>query len=115
MAAWLPLLKASLPYVTQIVTAALPVFTPKAGKPDSKDLIEKQVAELQAAVTQNAEAIRLLAAELKQTIEGIAAAGQAQQQEIKALRRLVAASSVTAILAAGMAIWALLRTSTLLG
>lgn len=109
MAAWLPLLKASLPYVTQIVTAALPVFTSKAGKTDSKDLIEKQVAELQAAVTQNAEAIRLLAAELKQTIEGIAAAGQAQQQEVKALRRLVAVSGLTAIVGAGMAVWALLR------
>lgn len=115
MAAWLPLLKASLPYVTQIVTATLPVFTSKAGKTDSKDLIEKQVAELQSAVTQNAEAIRLLAAELKQTIEGIAAAGQAQQVELKALRRVVLVSSVTAVVAAGVAIWALLRTSTLLG
>jgi septal ring factor EnvC (AmiA/AmiB activator) len=86
MAAWLPLLNASLPYVTQLITVAIPAFTSKPGAGKSEDIVAKQVTELQAAVTGNAESIRGLAAELKQTIEGIDAAGQALQQQIAELQ-----------------------------
>ena len=102
MAAWLPLIKAALPYVTQIVTAAIPSFTSgKAG-----DAIPKQISELQNAVTHNAESIQGLAAQLKQTIEGIDDAGQGLQQELRGLRRLAGIAIAVAALAVCVSIWA---------
>src|SRR3954471_4867261 len=106
MAAWLPLLKASLPYISQLVTTAIPAFTSRtAGKLD--DVVPKQIAELQAAVTDNAEAVKTLAAQLKQAIEVI----DAGQREIQVLRRLVVVATVLALLGASLAAWALLAKS----
>lgn len=109
MAAWLPIVKAALPYVTQIVTAALPSFTSRPAPSKQDDVVARQIAELQSAATHNAESIQGLAAQLKQTIEGIDAAGQDLQRELKALRRLAAVAVAVALLAAGIAAWALLR------
>jgi hypothetical protein len=107
MAAWLPLIKATLPYVTQIFSAALPAFTSKssAGKPD--DVTAKQIAELQNAATNNAESIKGLAAQLKQTIEGIDAAGENLERELRGLRRLAVVAAAIAVLAGCIALWAL--------
>ena len=107
MAAWLPLVKAALPYVTQIVTAAIPSFTSKSATSKSDEVIPKQISELQNAVTQNAESIKGLAAQLKQTIEGIDAAGENLQRELRGLRRLAVIAVVAAVLAACVAAWAL--------
>ena len=107
MPAWLPLLKASLPYVSQIVSAALPHFTSKPASTRSDEVVSRQIGELQAAVTQNAESIKGLAAQLKQTIEGIDNAGQGLQQELRRLRRLAAVAVVLAVLATCVAVWAL--------
>ncbi|HWA36366.1 MAG TPA: hypothetical protein VG873_00745 [Burkholderiales bacterium] len=70
MSWWLPALKAVLPHVGTILDAAKPVFTKK--KPDAPvapagqdPLTQQQVAELQAAVSQNAANIRELAAQVQ--------------------------------------------------
>ena len=47
MAGWLPVLKASLPYVSQIVTAALPAFTSKPPGARPEEVAPRQIAELQ--------------------------------------------------------------------
>ena len=108
MPAWLPLIKASLPYVTQIISAAIPHFTSKSGAAKAEDLVAKQISELQTAATHNAESIKALAAQLKQTIEGIDGGGENLQQEIKGLRRLAAIAVVLAVLATCIAVWAVL-------
>jgi hypothetical protein len=108
MAAWLPLIKAALPYVTQIVTAAIPSFTSKPGASRSEDVIPKQIAELQNAVTHNAESIKGLAEQLKQTIEGIDAAGENLQRELTWLRRLTIIAVATAVLAVCIVVWVLI-------
>ena len=100
MAGWIPVLKASLPYVTQIVTAALPAFTskPAPGQPD--EVVPKQIAELQSAVTQNAESVKTLATQLKEAIEGIDAG--AADQGVVALRaeqRIVAEATAQQVVA----------------
>ena len=105
MAAWLPLIKVALPYVTQIVTAAIPSFTSKPAANKSDDVIPKQISELQNAVTHNAESIKCLAEQLKQTIQGIDAAGENLQQELRALRRLTVSAVVIAVLAVCIAVW----------
>lgn len=111
MAAWLPLLKASLPYITQIVTAAIPAFTSKTYTDKPAEVIPTQIAELQSAVTQNAEAVKALATQLKGTIEGIDTGAAKLEQEIKALKRLARIAIILALLGAAVAVLALLSTT----
>lgn len=108
MAAWLPVLKASLPYLTKIVAAAIPAFTSRSGSEKPDEVVPRQIAELQTAVTTNAEAIKALAAQLKQTIEGIDPGVEKLQQEILRLRRLAFVAVVLAAMALGTALWAVL-------
>ena len=111
MAVWLPVLKASLPYITQIVTSALPAFTSKSSPAKSAEVIPTQIAELQSAVTHNAEAVKALALQLKGTIEGIDAGAARLEREIKSLRRLVWIAILLSLLASGVALWILLGTA----
>ena len=77
MAAWLPVLKAALPYIGNIVAAALPVFTARRELDASAELVSRQIAELQEAVTGNAAAVKGLAAQVEQTITALDA-GEAE-------------------------------------
>lgn len=74
MAGWLiPALKAVLPHVGDIVSSALPVFTRKKAEsaPAAGDLLQQQIAELQAAAAQNAGHIKELAAQLQSTVAAL--------------------------------------------
>jgi uncharacterized protein YoaH (UPF0181 family) len=86
---------------------AIPVFTsrPTSAKPD--DVVSKQIAELQAAVTSNTEAVRVLATELKDTIQGIDSGAARFERELTMLRRLALVSLILAALALATAVWAL--------
>lgn len=101
MAVWLPALKAILPYVTQIVTAAIPAFTKKNDRGESHEIINNQISELQDAVTHNAESTKILAIQLQQAISGIDAGATRIGKEIRATRRL-------SILAIGISILAII-------
>ena len=104
MAAFLPALKIALPYITQIVTAAVPMFTsrPTGGKQD--EIVPQQIRELQDAVTHNAESVKGLASQWQGTIESIDAAAGRMQREIVVLRRLVYGSTAIAIVATLLAL-----------
>ncbi|MGH8688152.1 MAG: hypothetical protein ACREU5_08865 [Burkholderiales bacterium] len=74
MASWLlPALKAVLPHVGSILDVAMPVFTRKstAAAANQAQLMQEQIAELQAAATQNAEHVKALAAELQATLRAL--------------------------------------------
>ena len=71
MAAWLPVLKAALPYLSNIVAAAIPAFTSRKGQDVSSDLVAQQITELQTAVTHNAEAVKTLAAQFEKTLTAL--------------------------------------------
>jgi len=74
MASWLiPTLKAILPHVSDVVSAVRPAFTRKkaGGAAVPEDLPQQQIAELQAAATQNAGHIRELAAQLESTVTAL--------------------------------------------
>lgn len=109
MAVWIPLLKASLPYVTQIVASAIPAFTAKPEAERANDLTAQQIAELQSAVTQNAESIHILAEKLQQTIQGIEQAGLSLQKENQFLKRLAYASIGISLVSVGIVLWLLMR------
>lgn len=99
MAAWLPVLKAALPYVSNIVAAALPVFTSRRGQDAAGDLVGRQIAELQEAVTGNAETVKGLAAQLEQTLSAIAAGETELAQRLATLQEALARCESSANLA----------------
>jgi hypothetical protein len=73
VASWLiPALKAVLPHVGTIISAASPVFTKKkADAANQAALLQQQIGELQAAASQNAANIKKLAAQLQSTVAAL--------------------------------------------
>jgi hypothetical protein len=70
MAAYLPVIKAILPYLAPLVSSATPIFTrsaTEAGKdqPSTAQLI----AEIQEAVKNNANSLKIIATQLQKSIE----------------------------------------------
>lgn len=108
MAAWIPLIKTALPYVVQVLSIAIPAFTSKADNKNS-EVIPEQIAELQAAATQNAESVKILAEQLKGTIEGIDSAAIKLQQELVSLRRQYFIALTIAAVSLLIAVIAVLR------
>jgi hypothetical protein len=108
MAAWLPVLKASLPYITQIITAALPMFTSKPGNAKSADLVPRQIEELQVAVIQNAESVKELATQLQNTIENLDSGASGLQKEMRLLKRLIVLALTFSVIGLSLGIWMLI-------
>jgi hypothetical protein len=76
MASWLiPTLKAILPHVSDVVSAVKPVLTRRKAEMTPSgaagDLVQQQIAELQAAATQNADHIKEVAAQLQSTVAAL--------------------------------------------
>ena len=85
MAAWLiPALKAVLPHVGTIISAAVPAFTKK--KTDTaanQTLLQQQIAELQTAASQNAAHIKALAEQLQTTVAALENAALIAQKKLR--------------------------------
>lgn len=110
MAGWLiPALKAVLPHVGDIVAAAKPVFTkkkPEAGAPGGE---AQQIAELQAAVSQNAEHVRELAAQLQSTVTAIEKGAEIAESRLRRAVLFCAVAVALSLFALGVALIGLLR------
>ena len=99
MAAWLPALKALLPYATQIVSAAIPAFTKRQDKGRTDDLVPEQIQELQSAVTHNAQSLKVLASQLQQVITGIDTGAARIESELRFVKRMCVAAIALSLLA----------------
>ncbi len=100
MAAWLiPALKAVLPHVGTIISAATPVFTKKSAGAAANQtlLLQQQITELQSAASQNAAHVKELAAQLQSTVAALEEGAAIAQGKI---RRALALGVVAACLAA---------------
>jgi len=100
MAAWLPVMKTVLPYLTTIVTSAIPAFTAK------KD--DERIAELQKAVKHNAESVRVLAEQMQRTVQAIEVGAASAERALASARRLGIVALVAAavsLCAAAAALW----------
>jgi hypothetical protein len=99
MAAWLiPALKAVLPHIATIISAAAPVFTRKGADAANQALLQQQIIELQSAASQNAEHIKELAAQLQSTVAALEqGAAIAEAKLRRALWLCVAATAVSAV------------------
>jgi len=107
MAGWLiPTLKAILPHVSDVVSAVRPVFTRKRAETvtaNPGDLVQQQIAELQAAASQNADHIKELAAQLQSTVaalEQAAALAEARLRRAVVMCAVAMAISVVAVFVA---------------
>ena len=109
MPAWLPLLKTTLPYVTQIVATAIPAFTSKPDASKTDPVVSRQIEELQTAATKNAESIHTLAENFERTVLGIDDAAAKLQREVDRLQKLVMFSSAVSLVAVAVAAIALIR------
>ncbi len=110
MASWLiPALKAVLPHVGDILSAAKPVFTKK--KPDAApgagpgpaDLVQQQIAELQAAASQQSAHIKELAAQLENTVAALEKAAAVAEGRLRRVLIFTAVSAALSIAALGVA------------
>lgn len=101
MPAWLiPALKAVLPHIGTIISAAAPVFTRKNADAVANQtlLLQQQITELQSAASQNAAHIKELAAQLQSTVAALEqAASIAEARLTRALLLGIASTAVSAI------------------
>jgi len=110
MASWLAAaLKAVLPHVGDIVAATKPAFTrkpePAANQPD---VVQQQIAELQAAVSQQASHIKELAAQLANTIETLERAAQLADARLRRVLIFTAVAAAVAVASLGVAFLAVM-------
>jgi hypothetical protein len=109
MPGWfLPAVKLILPHVGTIVAAATPHFTKrKPEKDDQASIVQQQIAELQAAASQNAGLIKELAEKLQLTVTALEQAAAATQDRVKRLYVTSVVSIIAAIAAIVVAVFAL--------
>jgi hypothetical protein len=107
MAAWLiPAMKAVLPYVTPIVTAALPVFTPRKSDEAAaqSSVLQQQIDELQAAASQNALHVKELAEQLQKTVTALGQDAALAEKRLRQAVTLAAVAALFALVALGLAV-----------
>jgi sensor c-di-GMP phosphodiesterase-like protein len=97
---------AALPYIESVAKLALPVFKQRKSDKEAADTQQKQIEELQTAVTHNAEHVRALAQQLQTTVTALEQAGlqlaeaQHKQQRWAALALGLGAVALVLALAA---------------
>ena len=85
---FLPLIKAIAPYLAQVATAAIPAFTSKPEAVKLDPVLSKQIEELQAAATHNAQSIHVLADKMQQAIQGMEGAAREVERQMAAYKTI---------------------------
>ena len=107
MPSWLlPAVRLILPHVGNIIAAASPVFTKRKEAGDQRT-VQQQIAELQAAATENAALIKELAVELQRTVDALEKAATVTQERVKRLYAISVAAMLVSLVALLVAILAL--------
>jgi len=104
MAAWFT---AVAPFLPDIIQMAKPIFTRAKGEEKTPDLVPQQITELQDAAAQNAESVRVLAAEMQQTLTALQQASIALERKLERANRLSLVAATAAALAFAVAAYAL--------
>lgn len=109
MAAWLvPALKAVLPHLGSIISAAAPVFTRKTDAGDSTALLQRQVSELQAAAAQNATHVKDLAAQMRTVLAAVEDVATTADARLRRAQRLSIVALALSLASAAIALIAVL-------
>ena len=97
MPGWITAIGAALPYIESVAKLALPVFKQRMSDKETGDQQTRQIEELQAAVTHNAEHVRALAQQLQTALLALEHAGA---EVAASQRRLRVALWIVGLLAA---------------
>jgi hypothetical protein len=107
MPAWLiPAIKAVLPHLGTIVTAAAPAFTRKNTAAD-QTVLQQQITELQSAATANDAHIKELAAQIKNTIGVLETGAAVAESRHQRLLGFCVGATVLSLLSLGTALFIL--------
>jgi hypothetical protein len=112
MPSWLwPAVKLILPHVGNIVAAAKPAFTKlRNGDPaDQGNIVQQQIAELQAAASENATHIKELAEQLRLTVATLEKGAAETEARIKRAYAIAFSGVLLSIGTLAVALYALLR------
>jgi hypothetical protein len=112
MPAWLlPALKAVLPHVGTILSAAAPVFTKKSADAaaNQPSMLQQQVTELQAAAARNDTHIKDLAMQMRTTLEALEQGAALAERRYQRLLTMCLATAGLAVVSMGLALLLLLR------
>jgi predicted HAD superfamily Cof-like phosphohydrolase len=103
---WLVVGKLVLSNLDTIIGVVRPAFTRKKvdALPTQTDLLNEQIAELQAAASNNAEQIAKLAAQLKEVVAALEQAGTEAAAQRAQTRKLAFAGIVVSVLAVTLAV-----------
>jgi hypothetical protein len=111
MAAWfVPAVKAILPYVSSIVTSAMPVFTTRKSDEAAAaqaQLLRQQIAELQSAASKNAQHIKALAEQLQKTVAALEQGALGAEPRYRRIVALCIGAVVVTFIALGVSLIAL--------
>jgi hypothetical protein len=96
---WLAVGKLVLANLDTIIGVVKPAFTRRKVEalPSQTDLLNLQIAELQAAASGNAEQVKQLAAQLKEVVTAVEQAAASAALERKILRRLCLAAMAISV------------------
>lgn len=112
MPAWLlPALKAVLPHVGTILSAAAPVFTKKSDDApgNQTSMLQQQVTELQAAVAKNDTHIKDLAMQMRTTLEALEQGAALAERRYERLLTMCLTTAVVAAVSLGLVLILLFR------
>src|SRR6266487_351995 len=107
MPSWLiPALKAVLPHIGTIISAAAPAFTRKNADAVANQtlLLQQQITELQSAASQNAAHIKELAEQLRSTVAALEQAASIAEAKLRRALLLCVASAALSAIAVGIAL-----------
>lgn len=106
MAGWFAL---AVPYIPEIIKIARPLFTRTSTQEKSAEVVAQQIAELQTAVIQNSESIKLLATEMQHTIDALQTGASELEKKLERAGVLLIISTTISVLALCAAAYALAR------
>ena len=104
MAAWFTVVA---PFLPDIIQMAKPIFTRPKGPVAAPDLVPQQIIELQDVAAQNAEAVRLLAEEMQNTIASLRLASVELDRKLSRANLLALIAATVAVLGFALAAYAL--------
>ncbi|BBP02363.1 hypothetical protein [Sulfuriferula nivalis] len=106
---FLPIIKAIAPYLAQVATAAIPAFTFKPAAAKSDPVVERQIEELQAAATQNAQSIHVLAEKIQQAMQDIENAVEEAKKQVAAYKIILLVSLGLSAVSLSICVYLLVR------
>lgn len=111
MAAWLiPAVKAILPFISPIVSSALPVFTTRKSDEAAaaqNSVLQQQVTELQTAASRNALHVKALAEQLRKTVTALEQGAAIAESRFRRMAVLCGVAVALSLLAIGVSLFVL--------